>query len=133
MLTSRANREIKYIVVHHSATTPGNDVEAAEIHAWHKERSWSGIGYNYVVGVAGNVESGRPEYWVGAHTKGHNSESIGVCIIGTGFPQAKGQLESAKELLRQLLNRYPNAKLVGHRDLNDNTECPGFDVSELGL
>lgn len=132
MLSPKANRQIKYIVVHHSATNPDHPVDAAEIHAWHKEKGWSGIGYNYVVCLDGAVEQGRPEYWVGAHTKGHNSESIGVCIVGTGLPANKAQRHNARALLKKLTERYPGAQVVGHRDLT-NTECPGFDVAELEI
>ena len=130
MLTPRANRTIKYIVVHHSATNPDHPVDAAEIHAWHTERGFDGIGYNYVVCVDGIVEQGRPEYWIGSHAAPHNTASIGVCIVGTGYPSTYAQRHSASLLLRKLLKRYPDAKLVGHSDLS-NTKCPGFDVHVL--
>lgn len=131
MLTPKAHRDIQYIIVHHAATDPDNWVDAAEIHAWHtQDRKWAGIGYNYVVCTDGTIEPGRPEYWVGAHTRGQNRKSIGVCLIGTGFPKSESQRQSATALIKALLERYPEAQLKGHSDFA-NTECPGFDVNRL--
>ena len=75
-------REIDKIIVHCSATQEGKDISAATIDAWHKKRGWSGIGYHYVVGLNGNIEYGRSVYSTGAHVKGHNTGSIGICYIG---------------------------------------------------
>lgn len=126
-LTPKANRPIELIVIHHSATPNASvTVDAQEIHRWHKEQGFLGIGYNYVVLKDGTVEAGRPEYWVGAHAKGKNTLSIGVCIVGTGEPEGD-QNKQAKLLVAALKNRYPTAKVCGHNNLGD-TECPGFDV-----
>ena len=43
---------------------------------------WDGIGYHKVILRSGEIENGRPEYWVGAHVKGENDVSLGVCLIG---------------------------------------------------
>jgi N-acetylmuramoyl-L-alanine amidase len=132
MLSPPANRQIDYFIIHHSATPNGRPVDSPEIHAWHKERGFDGIGYNYVILEDGKIEHGRPEYWVGAHTSGFNTQSIGICIIGTGLPN--GLQESAlHDLCFALAQRYPDAVVKGHRDLagKDHTECPGFDVEEL--
>jgi N-acetylmuramoyl-L-alanine amidase len=128
-LTPKADRDIRYIVLHHSATPNTSEtVDAQEIHRWHKERGFLGIGYNYVVLKDGTVEAGRPEYWVGAHAKGNNTISLGVCIVGTGEPEG-AQDASTRELVNALLARYPTAKVRGHGELPGNdTECPGFDV-----
>ena len=131
-LTTKANRQIDYIVVHHAATPNDRPLDAAEIHTWHLQRKFSGIGYNYVVLNDGEVQSGRPEYWVGAHAKGHNTRSIGVCITGTGEPHGNQRI-GLLELLNALMERYPGAALVGHRDLDPTSECPGFDVALLEL
>ena len=64
---------MKYLVIHCAETPTGRDVRAAEIHRWHKERSFDGIGYNDVICIDGVIEPGRPYYWPGAHAKGHKS------------------------------------------------------------
>lgn len=141
-------RRIDYIVVHCSATIEGLYFDVSDIDAWHKKRGWSGIGYHYAVLLDGKVQKGRPETQMGAHVKGHNKNSIGVCYIGglgkdlapkdtrTGL-----QKESLLKLLKQLKNKYPKAKILGHRDfsedLNNNgiiepfefsKSCPCFDA-----
>jgi len=74
---------IQYLVVHCADTPDDRDIDAAEIHRWHtEERKWSGIGYHAVIKRDGTIENGRPIYWAGAHAKGHNSHSLGVCLIG---------------------------------------------------
>lgn len=83
-------RKINEIIVHCSATAEGKDFKAADIDRWHKERGFGAkyggktyhIGYHYVIDLNGLVETGRPEELTGAHCKGHNSLSIGVCYIG---------------------------------------------------
>ena len=81
--------KIKFIVIHCSDTPNDRDVTAADIHRWHLEKKWSGIGYNEVIRRSGLVEHGRPPYWQGAHVRdfdgdgeGDNSDSIGICLIG---------------------------------------------------
>ena len=130
-------RTIRKIVLHYSATKDDHDVTAKEIDRWHKNRGWRMIGYHYVVRLSGEVEVGRPEEMVGVHTKGHNADSIGVCFIGGLKGNSKkgsntmneAQEQSVISLLKDLLQRYPEAKLYGHKDLNA-TQCPGFDVTK---
>jgi len=120
-------REIQQIVLHCSATPNGRPYGATDIDQWHKKRGWKGIGYHHVVQINGVVEGGRPHHVVGAHVKGHNHNSIGVCLIGTDqFSLA--QWASAKDLVEMLLTWYPNAQVVGHRQRAPHKTCPGFDV-----
>lgn len=68
------------IVIHHSAS---QDVSAAEIHRWHRQKGWSGIGYHFVVRLDGTIEKGRPIETVGAHAGPEgNFDSIAVCLTG---------------------------------------------------
>ena len=130
-------RTIRKIVLHYSATKDDHDVTAQDINKWHKNRGFRMIGYHYVVKLSGEVEIGRSEEMVGAHTKGHNLDSIGVCFIG-GFKgnskKGSNTMNEAQELsvinlLKDLLNRYPDAELYGHKNFNA-TQCPGFDVAK---
>jgi len=75
-------RKINKIIIHCSATKEGNNVTAATIGQWHKDRGWRGIGYHYVVALDGTIEYGRSIYETGAHVKNHNEGSIGICYIG---------------------------------------------------
>ena len=118
----------KDIILHHAAG--GGSVEA--IHRYHRDTNgWDGIGYHYYVRKDGSVWRGRPEDTIGAHTVGHNYSSIGVCFEGNyeveTMPAA--QLAAGRELIADILSRYPGAEVSGHRD-NDTTACPGKNFPE---
>lgn len=128
-------RKIKEIIVHCSDTEEGKDFCAKDIDLWHKAQGWDCIGYHYVVKLDGTVESGRPIEKVGAHCKGHNAYSIGVCYIGgkasdgkthkdTRTPQQKAALQLLVDNLKRV---YPGSKVYGHRDFAAR-DCPCFDA-----
>ena len=75
-------RRINKIIIHCAATVEGADFDWTDIDKWHKKRGWSGIGYHYVITLDGKIQSGRPLKKIGAHAKGFNRNSIGVCYIG---------------------------------------------------
>ena len=75
-------RKIRKIIIHCSATQEGKDVSVETIRKWHLKRGWRDIGYHFVIGLDGQVQEGRPIEQTGAHTKGHNFDSIGICYIG---------------------------------------------------
>lgn len=130
--------KITHIVLHYSATYADQNLTVKDIDLMHRQRGWQMVGYHYVIRRDGVVETGRPETMVGAHVAGQNTGKIGICCIG-GLDRATGpdkgvdnrtpaQIESQIALIRDLLKRYPGAKVVGHRDLG-NTQCPGFDAA----
>ena len=127
-------REINEIIVHCSATREGQDIDASTIDEWHKARGWSGIGYHFIVKLNGSIEYGRMVDKVGAHCKGHNTNSIGVCYIGGVENDGKTpkdtrtseQIASLLTLLRFLKLLHPDASIYGHRDFA-NKACPSFD------
>lgn len=120
---------IDKIVIHCSASPHDRGDDAATIHRWHLSRGWDGIGYHYVILEDGTVQNGRPEYWAGAHTRGHNKNSLGICLMGdeTFTDEQNGALV---ELLRTLMERYPEPWIVGHYMLDPHKTCPNFDVPE---
>ena len=74
-------RKIKEIIVHCSATPEGKDYSIDTIRKWHLQRGFADIGYHYIIYRDGSIHTGRDESVIGAHCKGHNSNSIGVCYI----------------------------------------------------
>ena len=131
-------RKITKIILHCSATPEGRDYTVADIDRWHKQRGWQGIGYHYVVYRDGSVHPGRPVEQIGAHTSGHNTNSIGVCYIGgvaadgetpkdTRTPAQRAALRDLVELLRA---EYPSATIHGHREFA-NKACPSFNIKDL--
>jgi len=129
-------RTINKIIIHCSATKEGNEISAATIDKWHKDRGWSGIGYHYVVLLNGNIEYGRPIDKSGAHVKNHNKGSIGICYIG-GLDEnmnpkdtrTSEQKESLLDLLKTLKRLNPEATIHGHNEFAAKA-CPCFNANE---
>ena len=129
-------RNINLIIVHCSATPEGRNVAVADIDRWHRERGFDGISYHYVVYIDGSVHEGRPLNKVGAHCKGHNVHSIGICYIGgvdlNGKPKdtrTLAQKDALVNLLMRLKRRFPKAVIRGHRDFAAKA-CPSFDATK---
>lgn len=127
-------RNINKIIVHCSATKEGKAFTANDITRWHKERGFATIGYHYVVLLDGTIQQGRAEMVMGAHCKGYNANSIGICYIGGLDENGKSkdtrtpeQKKSLLELLKRLKKDYPNATIHGHREFA-NKDCPCFDA-----
>ena len=119
---------IKLLVVHCSDTDNSEDLSALDIHKMHLDFGWDGIGYHKVIRRSGKIENGRPEYWIGAHVKGKNDISLGVCLIGRDY-FTELQFSSLEKVLRQWKFLYPDAKILGHCDTgNTSKACPNFDV-----
>lgn len=131
------NRAVtEWIVVHCADTYAHMDIGRKEIDKWHRDKGWSGIGYHKVIRRNGTIEDGRPLDNIGAHVEGFNAKSVGICMVGGKGSDGKGeanftppQWESLRNLIIGLKEKYPRAKIVGHRDLNEGKECPSFDVS----
>ena len=133
-------REINKIIIHCAASPNGRHVSVSDIDAWHRARGFrrtyprvnpelTSVGYHFVIYIDGETHTGRALEEAGAHAGGFNSHSVGVCLIGTdSFYDA--QWVSLKKLVLELKNKYPDAKIMGHRDLPEvKKTCPGFDVA----
>ncbi len=133
-------RNINKIIIHCSATKEDRWFTAKDIDMWHKKRGWRGIGYHYVILLDGTIEKGRADSEIGAHTVGHNADSIGICYIGglDAFGKAKDtrtneQKETLKRLIAQLKAKHPKATVHGHNEFAKK-DCPCFDVKkEFGI
>jgi len=114
-----------YIVLHHAEAS---NATVEDIHRWHLENGWAGIGYHYYVRKDGSIYRGRPRDTIGAHVQGHNYDSIGVCAEGDYMKEImpEAQKQAIIALVRELREIYPQAKIVGHRDLMA-TSCPGVN------
>lgn len=134
----KSKREIKYLVVHCTATKEGADFTAKDIDGWHKNQGWSEIGYNYVVRLNGVVELGRDVDKIPAQVKGYNSNAIGVVYVGgideKGNPKdtrTPKQKEALLKLLKELKKLYPKAIIQGHRDFPKVAKaCPSFNAKK---
>ena len=131
-------RQIDKIIVHCSATREGENFEVAEIRKWHVEgRGWSDIGYHFYIDLYGEIHKGRDIAKIGAHCKGHNRYSIGICYCGGVEADGKTpkdtrydcQKESLTAVLRTLKAMYPNAVIHSHNDFA-NKACPSFNATK---
>lgn len=134
----KSTRSINRIVVHCTATKEGQDFKAKDIDQWHKQRGWSGIGYNYVVDLNGKVELGRDVNQIPAQAYGYNKHSIGVVYVGGLDANLKPkdtrtdeQKKALIQLIKQLKALYPNAEILGHGQLPGvKKACPCFDAKK---
>tara|TARA_R110001606_G_scaffold347973_1_gene497428 strand:- start:7486 stop:7965 length:480 start_codon:yes stop_codon:yes gene_type:complete len=143
-------RKINKIIVHCSATSPEMDVDVPTIRRWHvEENGWSDIGYHYVITPDGMLHDGRPVSKSGAHTRGQNSNSIGICLVGGLKRHGDGSTEAEFNFtLKQLITlmqmydtgfysdgdteeSFGSYPWFGHRDFDNKKACPTFDVSEF--
>ena len=131
------HRKIDKIIIHCSATREGDDISPSQIKQWHLARGFNNIGYHLVITLDGRVHVGRPLSQIGAHCKGHNKNSIGICYVGgldrNGNPKdtrTSAQRSTLVRLVKTLKQSYPKATIHGHNEFA-NKACPCFDVSSL--
>ena len=130
-------RQINKIIVHCSATREGQNIPIETIRKWHIEgRGWSDIGYHFYIDLEGNIFKGRDIAKMGAHCKGYNRNSIGLCYCGgveeDGKTPKDTRTEAQKEallcILRTMKAMYPDAIIHSHKDFA-NKACPSFDAT----
>ena len=129
-------KEVKYLVVHCTATRLSQRVSVEDIDRWHKAQGWSGIGYHWYVDRDGHIFPGRSEREAGAHVKGYNHCSIGICYEGgldeqgnSADTRTPSQKAALLFIIKDLKQSYPNAVILGHRDFPGvHKDCPCFDA-----
>lgn len=129
-------RSINKIILHCSATREGQHINVDTIRKWHLDRGWSDIGYHFIVYLDGTIVPGRPVERSGAHVKGMNANSIGVCYVGGVDQNLKAkdtrtpaQIEAMEWLIVDLFEQYPDATLHGHNEFAAK-DCPSFIVRD---
>ena len=130
-------RKIDMIVVHCSATRCDRPYPVTALIRDHDKR-FGFTGYHYYITRNGRTYQTRHEQLIGAHARGYNSHSLGVCYEGgldaNGTPadtRTPKQKRALLRLLKKLKAAHPDARIVGHRDLpNVHKDCPCFDCSE---
>lgn len=135
-------REINEINIHCSATQPdwmeGQSISAkiAEIRRWHVARKFSDIGYHFLIDRDGTIGAGRPVTRMGAHIKGRNERSIGICLLGghgsnemDAFEEhfTPQQDDALRGLISELQGKYGITRVEGHNKYAAKA-CPGFQV-----
>lgn len=132
-------REINRIIVHCSATAPSQDIGVSEIRHWHLSRNFSDVGYHIIVRRDGTREEGRPIETPGAHAKGHNEDSIGVCLVGGVDEDSKPEANftfmqyiTLRQVINEIRGFHGELEVLGHRDIEGvKKACPCFDVASF--
>ncbi len=131
-------RQINKIIIHCSATREGENYTVDTIRSWHVDgRGWSDIGYHFYIDLYGEIHKGRDIAKIGAHCKGQNRNSIGICYCGgveaDGKTPKDTRLDCQKEaltaVLRTLKAMYPEAIIHSHNDFARKA-CPSFNATE---
>lgn len=129
----------EFLIVHHTGGTKKNPLLDTSHHTfeiideYHKSLGWEGFGYHYFIDKAGALKAGRAENYHGAHTKGYNTRSIGICLAGNfdfSLPTAE-QIATLKILLRDLRVKYliPRENIVPHRRFAEKS-CYGNNLPD---
>lgn len=131
-------RKITSIILHCAATPEGKDIKTSDIKQWHLKQGWSDIGYHYVIELDGSIHYGRPESTIGAHCKGYNNFSIGICYVGgltsDGKKAKDTRTEAQKKSLYKLVNELMNKYNLTLSDVHCHNEyakkdCPSFNIT----
>lgn len=140
------SRNIKYLVVHCTATSQKATVTAIKM-GW-KRLGWKNPGYHIIIQADGTAIELLDEDLIANGVAGFNATSLHVSYIGgidpAGKPvdnRTKAQKDALYVILCDWKERYPKARILGHRDfskdLNGNgridrhermKECPCFDA-----
>jgi len=129
-------RKIDKIIIHCSDSETGN---AVEINWWHENNGWDCIGYHFVILnghemeiLDGVIEPGRKLAHVGAHAKGYNKHSVGICLVGKDYFTVH-QMAAAKKLCLELMETFglKPADIIGHYEVNNKKTCPNIDMDNF--
>ncbi|CAI3545043.1 N-acetylmuramoyl-L-alanine amidase [Clostridium neonatale] len=111
------------IILHHAEASK---CTVQDVHSWHLNNGWAGIGYHYFIRKDGSVYKGRPDGAIGSHCQGSNTGSLGICFEGNYMKETMptAQHNAGIDLIKYLRGKYGNLTIYGHKELLA-TECPG--------
>lgn len=141
-------RKIERIFVHCTASHQTATVD--DIKREFKNKGWKNPGYHYLIDANGEIHQLLDEEGISNGVQGYNQTSINVAYIGGIDEKGKGidnrtdeQKKSLKSLISKLKEKYPNAEVLGHRDISPDKngngivdpwerikECPCFNVKD---
>ena len=143
--------ELKYLILHCTATAEGCEVSSEEIRAWHTNpvckggRGWQQVGYTDMIHLDGKVErlvdnneDANVDPWeVTNGAKGYNAVSrhvvyVGGCARGgksSKDTRTRAQREAMETYVKDFHRRHPKVRIIGHREVAAK-DCPSFDVQD---
>ena len=139
------SRDITEFVVHWTETFKNQNLTAEDIHEWHIDKGFTGIGYHYIITRDGKLQRGRPLNLIGDHAPefNHNQFSIGIAFVG-GFNCSTNTKNPDRFLSSESFTRsqwtafdafceafytvFNAGQAWGHNDISNLNTDPGFDV-----
>lgn len=141
-------RQIKRIFIHCTATPQTWTVE--DLKREFKNKGWKNPGYHITVMPNGRVERLLPDEEISNGVQGYNSTAINISYIGGIDAKGKGidnrtpeQKDALKRLILAYKEKYPEAEVLGHRDISPDKngngivdpwerikECPSYNVKD---
>jgi N-acetylmuramoyl-L-alanine amidase len=142
------SRDFTEFVVHWTESFKNQNLTAEDIHEWHLDKGYTGIGYHYIITRSGILQRGRPLNIIGDHAPefNHNQYSIGIafvggynCSIGTKNPDRFLSSESFTQSQWTTFDMFceafytvlPAGQAWGHNDVSDMNTDPGFNVQKF--
>lgn len=130
-------REIKYIVIHCTATAQNTLIASIQKY-WKEVMKWKSPGYHHLIDKDGIVHNLSDIKIPTNGVAGYNQNSIHISYIGGVDAKGKGidnrtpkQKEEMKKLVVKYKAMFPKAEIKGHRDFSGvKKECPSFDVKK---
>ncbi|MDE6317963.1 MAG: N-acetylmuramoyl-L-alanine amidase [Muribaculaceae bacterium] len=140
--------QLKYLVIHCTATPEGRDVTPEDIRRWHTStvsaggRGWKQVGYTDLIRLDGTVErlvnnneDANVNPWeITNGAKGYNSVSRHIVYAGgcdkSNKPKDTRTAAQQKALIayvKDFHRRFPNVRIIGHNEIAAKA-CPSFDV-----
>ena len=142
--------QLKYLVIHCTATPEGRDVTPEDIRRWHTSpvsaggRGWKQVGYTDLIRLDGTVkrlvnnnEDANVDPWeITNGAKGYNSISRHIVYAGgcdkSNKPKDTRTAAQEKALIayvKDFHRRFPNVRIIGHNEIAAKA-CPSFDVQK---
>lgn len=130
-------REIKYIVLHCTATPQTASVQSI-LSYWRTGLGWRNPGYHFLIEPNGKINALQDISKISNGVVGYNQNSIHISYIGgidaNNKPIDNRTIEQRGIMLALILNlkkQFPNAQILGHCDFPGvNKACPSFNVKE---
>ncbi|VAW59386.1 hypothetical protein MNBD_GAMMA08-987 [hydrothermal vent metagenome] len=126
-------RSVKTVFLHCSASDNSNHDDVSVMEEWHKKRGFSGVGYHFFINKNGDIQQGRDLEKIPAAQKGHNTNSIAICLHGLKIEKfTQPQFDSVKNLCTAIDSEYSsiNIRFRGHKEVS-NKSCPVFDYKTV--
>jgi N-acetyl-anhydromuramyl-L-alanine amidase AmpD len=119
-------RKLTKMIIHCSASDAPEADNIDTIRKWHMLRNFDDVGYHFFIRKDGAIEKGRDVKIVGAHCKGHNHDSIGICLSGKeSF--TLDQYIALGALMQVLQFEYGDLDIYPHNYFNKDKTCPNFE------